>query len=189
LTPENLALNLDFFSPEKPLTLYRLARKKYANLSGVGARSAPGRWNSPMQEAISTSTERSLPVLEKMVHLPKDLIPSNLALMTISVCGNWEGQVKSPLEHGIVDKDSGAAFWFYRTLTEANRAFAFSNFTLVGRGLYPFAVALPSVIMPVWNVVLYPDGKGFWDHVKLEDIEPFEFDSRLFPENTPLEAL
>jgi hypothetical protein len=39
----------------------------------------------------------------------------------------------------------------------------------------------------VWNVVLYPAGKGFWDHVRLENIELFEFDSRLFPENTPLE--
>jgi len=51
----------------------------------------------------------------------------------------------------------------------------------------PFAVAVPSVIVPAWNVVLYPKGIGFWDHVSLESLEPFEFDPRLFPENTPVE--
>jgi hypothetical protein len=53
----------------------------------------------------------------------------------------------------------------------------------------PFAVAVPSVIVPVWKVVLYPQAVGFWDHVTLEAVEPFEFDSSLFPDNTPIETL
>jgi RES domain-containing protein len=188
LTPDDVALDLDLFRTGQRLTLYRIARTKYANLAGVGAAQAQGRWNHRGQEAIYTSTERSLPVLEKMVHLRKDLIPSNLALMTISVSGNWEGRENGPLDTGIVDRNTGAAFWFYRTLADAKRAFGYSNFSVVGGGLAPFAVAVPSVIVPVWNVVLYPQGRGFWDHVDLENIEPFEFDSRLFPENTPVEA-
>jgi hypothetical protein len=44
------------------------------------------------------------------------------------------------------------------------------------------------VIVPVWNVVLYPQAVGFWDHVTLEAVEPFEFDPRLFPDNTPVET-
>lgn len=51
----------------------------------------------------------------------------------------------------------------------------------------PFAIALPSVIVPVWNVVLYPDAPGFWENVALESEEPFSFDPRLFPEDAPLE--
>lgn len=167
--------------------LYRIARAKYANLSGVGAAHSPGRWNSAYQEAIYTSTERSLPVLEKMVHLRKDLIPSNQALMTLSVSGNWEGRDYGPLHTHMLDRDTGAAFWSYRTLALAKHVFDSSTFSKVGAGLNPFAIAVPSVVVPVWNVVLYPGGKGFWDHVKLENIEHFEFDSRLFPENTPLE--
>ena len=161
MTPEDLALDSDFLRTGQRLTLYRIARTKYANLSGVGAKQAPGRWNTPLQEAIYTSTERSLPVLEKMVHLRKDLIPSNQAVMTMSVTGNWEAQANGELENGFVDKDSGAAIWFYRTLAQARRAFGYSNFTVVGRGLHPFAVAVPSVIVPVWNVVLYPKAKAF----------------------------
>jgi len=53
--------------------------------------------------------------------------------------------------------------------------------------LKPLAIARPSVIVPVWNVVLFPAGGGFWDHVALETVEPFEFDPRLFPDNTPIE--
>jgi hypothetical protein len=52
----------------------------------------------------------------------------------------------------------------------------------------PFAVAVPSVIVPVWNVVLFPQGRGFWDHVSLESVEPFEFDPRLFPDDIAKEA-
>jgi hypothetical protein len=55
-------------------------------------------------------------------------------------------------------------------------------------GINAFAVAIPSVIVPVWNVVLYPEGVGFWEHVSLISLEPFEFDPRLFPEETPIES-
>jgi len=46
--------------------------------------------------------------------------------------------------------------------------------------LAPIAVAVPSVIVPVWNVVLYPDAPGFWDRVSLSSVERVEFDPRLF---------
>jgi RES domain-containing protein len=203
LTPDDEALDLDFFRTGQPLTLYRIAKTKYANLSGVGAAQTPGRWNGGGWEAIYTSTERSMPVLEKLVHLPKDLIPSNQALMTIKVSGNWEGPVDYGFKHGrLVDGETGGTFLFFRTLIAARHFFAMGHFgspigtTAAGElpGLSlpfarlltnPFAVAVPSVIVPVWNVVLYPQGSAFWDHVKLENIEPFEFDSRLFPEGTP----
>jgi RES domain-containing protein len=203
--PDDQILDLDFFRPGQPLTLYRIAKTKYANLSGVGAAQTPGRWNRGGWEAIYTSTEKSTPVLEKLVHLPKDLIPSNQALMTIKVSGNWEGRMAHPGKHGhLVDRETGGTFLFFRTLIAARHFFAKGHFgspiavTGEARSKVPFywrsaleynsfAVAVPSVIAPVWNVVLYPQGNGFWDHVKLENIEPFEFDSRLFPEKTPFE--
>jgi hypothetical protein len=203
LTPDDQILDLDFFRPGQPLTLYRIAKTKYANLSGVGAALTPGRWNRGGWEAIYTSTEKSTPVLEKLVHLPKDLIPSNQALMTIKVSGNWEGLMDQGKHGHLVDAETGGIFLFFRTLISARHFFAKGDFGspigIAATGEAPrfswralrhnsFAAAVPSVILPVWNVVLYPQGNGFWDHVKLENIEPFEFDSRLFPESTPIEA-
>ncbi len=63
MTAEYRDLDTDFFQNHQPLTLYRLARAKYANLSGIGAAFAPGRWNRPGQEAIYTSTEMSNSVI------------------------------------------------------------------------------------------------------------------------------
>jgi hypothetical protein len=35
-------------------------------------------------------------------------------------------------------------------------------------GIRPFAVAVLSVIVPVWNAVLFPQGIAFWEHVSLD---------------------
>jgi RES domain-containing protein len=176
LTPDDRVLGADVLHKNQPLTLYRLAIAKYANLSGVGAALFPGRWNRSGQEAIYTSTEQSTTVLERLVHMPKDSIPSNQALMTIRVSGNW-----TKLKSAMMDPHTGGTFEFYRTLAHAKRAFS------SGLSINSFAVAVPSVIVSVWNVVLYPQGVGFWDHVALEAVEHLDLDSRLFPDGTPIE--
>lgn len=187
-TPEDLALDTDLLFANRPITLYRLARARYANLSGVGAAQAPGRWNRSGQEAIYTSAEKSTPILERLVHTPKDLIPSNLAMMTIRIsCADWTLAVHSVgglLTTVLFDKQTGDSVYVYRTLADARLAFKWVRPDLI---LKPLAIALPSVIAPVWNVVLFPAGHGFWDHVALETVEPFEFDPRLFPDYTPIE--
>jgi RES domain-containing protein len=182
LTPEDQSLDPEFFLDHQPLTLYRLARAKYANLSGIGAARAPGRWNSSGQEAIYTSTDVGVPVLEMLAHTPKDLIPSNLALMKIRVSGQWIAH-----KNALFDAKTRGSLWIYRSVAETRDDFQKTQHWFPGSD-NPFAVAVPSVIVPAWNVVLYPKERGFWDHVSLESIEPFQFDPRLFPENTPIEA-
>lgn len=181
MTPEDQSLDPEYFLTHRPLTLFRLAKARYADLSGIGAASSPGRWNRSGEEAIYTSTEIAVPVLERLVHSPKELIPSNLALMRIRVSGEWEAQ-----KNALIDPKTSACLWFYRSLAEAKKAFQGAPH-IFAVGINPFAVAIPSVIVPVWNVVLYPKGVGFWEHVSLESIEPFQFDPRLFPEATPEE--
>jgi len=182
LTPEDLQLDPEFFLSHQPLILYRLARARYANLSGIGAAFAPGRWNRLGREALYTSTEVGVPVLERLAHTPKELIPSNLALMRIRISGDW-----GIMPGWFRDRQTGADFWIYRDLASATRKF--NDFQDAWGGVSrPFAVAMPSVIVPVWNVVLYPDAPGFWDHVSLESVEAFEFDPRLFPENAMAES-
>lgn len=182
MTPEDFVLDDADLLRNQPLILYRLARARYANLSGVGAAQYPGRWNRGGQEAIYTSTEQGVPLLERLAHTPKDLIPANLALMKIRVSGEWVRQ-------GIylVDQHTGDIGVILRTLTAAKKAFNTEHSFGVGMN-HPFAIALPSVIVPVWNVVLYPQGDGFWDHVTLESVERFEFDPRLFSEGAASEA-
>lgn len=77
--------------------------------------------------------------------------------------------------------------WFYRSVATAKDRFS-AGPHLFAVGMNPFAVAVPSVIVPVWNVVLYPHGTGFWEHVTLESVEPFELDPRLFSDGIAKEA-
>jgi RES domain-containing protein len=148
----------------------------------VGAAEYPGRWNLDGQEAIYTSTEVGVPVLERLVHTAKDLIPSNLAMMKIRVAGDWEDQ-----GNALLDPRTGGWMWVYPKLVSAKRDFDIGSY-LFAVGISPFALAVPSVIVPVWNVVLYPKGTGFWKHVTLESVECFDYDPRLFLEGTPSEA-
>ena len=181
MTPEELQLDPKSFLANQPFLLYRLARARYANLSGIGAASAPGRWNRSGEEAIYTSTEMGVPVLERLVHTPKDVIPSNLALMKIRVNGNWEIQ-----KNALIDPETNGCIWIYRSLADARRSFK-DGTHMFAAGINPFAVAVPSVILPAWNVVLFPDGVGFWKHVSVESVDAFEFDPRLFPEDAGIE--
>ena len=142
---------------------------------------APGRWNRPGEEAIYTSTEIAVPLLERLAHSRKDLIPSNLALMRIRISGVWESH-----KNALTDARTGGSIWLYPSVADAKEHF--QNGYLFGGGINPFAIAVPSVIVPAWNVVLYPKGIGFWKHVSLIDIEPFEFDPRLFPEDAQTEV-
>ena len=161
------------------IILYRLTTRKYAELSGKGAALSAGRWNKLREEAIYTSLEVGTAVLERLAHTPKAKIPINLAVLKIKIAGNWtqSGNLST-------DKDTSANRIVFPSLREAKAAYE-SPF-------HPtqtcFAVAVPSVIVPVWNVVLYPERPGFWDHVTLETVEPFDYDPRLFSEDAVLES-
>jgi RES domain-containing protein len=186
LTPEDLVLDSAKLFTGQPLMLYRLARAKYANLSGAGAANVPGRWNRPGQEAIYTSTEMGVPLLERLVHTPKDLIPSNLAMMTISLAGGaWRIEPRGIMQMAR-NELTGADIWLFPAIAAAKRLFGEPSFIALPRVI---AIAVPSVIVPVWNFVLYPRNQLFWHHVTLQNIEPFHFDPRLFPDHTPQEAL
>ena len=181
MTPEDLELDKEVLLSQRSILLYRLARKKLATLSGTGAALFPGRWNQVGEKALYTSVEQGTTVLERLVHTPKDEIPSDLAMMRIRITGTW---VPSPI--GIWDNQTGSELWALPSLSQARQVMQrIAN--LAGSGFHPFAIALPSVIVPVWNVILYPAETGFSDHVTLEGVDPFKFDPRLFPDDAALE--
>jgi len=180
ITSEDRAFDPQIFQQNR-LYLYRLVRAKYADLSGMGASLNPGRWNRSGQKAIYTSTEVGVTLLERLAHSAKEIIPSNLVMMTIRVDGDWIYR-----EEDMFDQKRGGNFTFCKTIQSARDY-------LQGRPpfnafLKPFALAVPSVIAPAWNVVLYPDGTSFWKHVAIDSIEPFDFDPRLFPEGAAIET-
>ncbi len=182
-------LDTSVFVPGQKVVHYRLAVAKYANLTGIGAAVHPGRWNRVGQSTIYTSTEVGTTVCERLVHTPKDRIPSNLALMRIvlEVPPNV-GPITRKGVQGITPGDGSIAaeaplMTVHESVDAAERAYQ-----QVGSGQDPFAVALPSVIVPAWNVVLYPRARGFRRYVRLDAVDPFDYDPRLFPEDTPWEA-
>ncbi len=168
----------DLTVSRRPVALYRLTRSRYASLSGAGAAKNPGRWNRSGEEAIYTSHEAACTVLELLSHTRKDLIPSNMTMMKIRLGGTWIAD-----RYGLHDKSTGGRITVLKTIFSAYQYFG-TDLVSTER---PFAVALPSVVAPSLNVVLYPANRGFWEHVTLESVEPFSFDPRLFPKDAVLD--
>lgn len=177
MTPLDRELDPQVFLASQSLLLYRLARTKYANLSGDGAAAEPGRWNRLGEQTIYTSVDPATPVLERLKHADKRFIPRNLSMMTIRLAGKWVRR-----SWGLIDETTGGKVLILRTLREAGRVFT-SIAHLPGSGAHPFAVALPSILAPAWNVVLYPSETAFWKHVTLVDVEPYVYESELFPDD------
>ena len=183
MTPRDLVLDPNPLFEQRPLTLFRITKFKYASLSGEGAAKSPGRWNARGEEAIYTGTELGTTVLERLVHTPKDRIADDLALMKLTLTGNWS--IGEMFTVGRDDTDRHSALRFDRTTK--GRFLAIPSLEIaeeMNLGMSTgFAVAIPSVIVPVWNVVLFPQQPGFWEHVSIQSVEPFEFDPRLFRES------
>lgn len=71
------------------MLLYRIAKsqKRATDLSGMGAYTFGGRWNSPGTYMLYVSENSSLAYLENLVHFDSDIIPPNLFIMSIEVGG------------------------------------------------------------------------------------------------------
>ncbi|HLR38131.1 MAG TPA: RES family NAD+ phosphorylase, partial [Chitinophagaceae bacterium] len=64
--------------------LYRIAKCHYIDdLSGTGAKTYGGRWNSKGHPVIYTAGSRSLAALETLVHIPQKNIPPDLCIVTL----------------------------------------------------------------------------------------------------------
>ena len=61
------------------MRVYRLCRASYPPYDGEGARRAGGRWNSKGVRVVYMSENRSLAVLEILVHL-SDVLPDKYVL-------------------------------------------------------------------------------------------------------------
>ena len=68
------------------MNVYRICKDIHSHdLTGKGAELFGGRWNKKGTPLLYTSGSRALAVLEMLVHVPPNLIPKNLSIVTIDV--------------------------------------------------------------------------------------------------------
>jgi RES domain-containing protein len=65
------------------------------DLSGAGAKSTGGRWNSPGNACVYAASSRALAALETLVHMPTDALPLNRYLVAIEIPpGVWAARAE-----------------------------------------------------------------------------------------------
>jgi RES domain-containing protein len=139
------------------MTSYRVVRRKYADLTGEGARLYGGRFNPPGIPAVYSSESISLALLEILVHLDKSEVPADYVVMAIRFAGRI---VTRRRRSDLVDVGQ-----FTPTRFRAS--------------FYHHAILrVPSVIVPrEKNYVLFPEADGF--DATIDWMEPLDFDRRL----------
>ena len=155
---------------ERAHEVYRITKEQYAeDLSGTGARRFGGRWNSRGVPVAYASQHRSLCLLEFLVHLAPDLIPTNMCLVTIRI------------PHGVPVYDltttelpSGWRGYPYDDLTQQ------IGDSLLKSGQYGMIRVPSAIIAEERNCLINPPltaGHG----VFVSDVKPLYLDGRLLP--------
>jgi len=142
------------------MRLWRLTRRRFADLEGMGAERFGGRWNQPGRPMVYTATEAALAVLEVRVQLDIafELLPDDYVLMAIET-GDLAVEV-GPL---LTITDECARFG-ERWLEQQRSAL----------------LSVPSVVVPQsLNMLInprHPDAGA----IRIEEIHAWQFDFRLF---------
>jgi len=139
--------------------VWRLTRRKYADLSGIGAALAPGRWNRSGQRVVYTAEHPALAALEVLVHLGLDLelLPLDYVLLDIGL----------PVAQ--IERATGVL------APRAARTFG-STWLLSGAKA---ALAVPSAVVPNgWNYLINP-AHAASSRIRVLSYTPFTFDRRL----------
>lgn len=137
---------------------YRVVRRRFADLSGEGARRYGGRFNPPGIPAIYTSQSIALAVLEVLVHVDKSEVPNDYVVMAMRFPGRK------------VFRRPGTTLIGANQLSPAQFKDRFYRWPVL---------RVPSIIVPrEYNFVLLPEANGF--SATIEWTEPLNFDRRLF---------
>lgn len=148
--------------------VYRISRQKFANdLNGTGARLNGGRWNSPGNAILYTSSYRSLALLEILVHTTNGFVPDDLRLITIEMPDNTSFQ---EIKHREIKEELG-------------KRGVNAQFNGIGdkwiQSRQSLVLKVPSIILPEeFNYLINPLHKDF-SKVRIESITVFDFDKRL----------
>ena len=150
------------------MIVYRIGqRQRIEDLTGQGAFLYGGRWNNKGQAMLYTTTGVSLAVLEVTVNMLVKQIPKNYSLITLSIPDD-------PLL--IVDRNTLPSVWRDMPVNPITRemgdAFLADNIHL--------GMLVPSAVVPMENNILLNPAHPDFRKVEIKEIQPFEFDKRLF---------
>ena len=152
---------------------FRLCRSTYLPYDGEGARRAGGRWNSKGIRVLYLSENRSLAVLEVLVHL-SGVLPDKYFLGSADIPDNM------PVER-IVDADLPEA---WSTLIPAEQTATRRVGDAWVESQRSAILSVPSVIVRERNYVLNPAHPDF-ARIAFAEPEPFRFDLRLISLEEP----
>lgn len=150
------------------MIVYRIGqRERIEDLSGQGAFLYGGRWNNKGHSVLYTTTSVSLAVLEVTVNMLVKQIPKNYSLLTLSI-------PDEPLLY--VDRNTLPSVWRDMPVNPITRemgdAFLTDNMHL--------GMSVPSAVVPMENNILLNPAHPSFKKVEIKEIQPFEFDKRLF---------
>jgi RES domain-containing protein len=146
---------------------FRLCRSAYPAYDGEGARRVGGRWNSKGIRVLYMSENRSLAVLEILVHLSGTL-PDKYLLGSADIPDNLP--IERIAEQDLPDRWSTLAPGEQSATRRLGDAWVERQRSAV--------LSVPSVIVGERNFVLNPAHPDFV-LIKLAEPEPFRFDLRL----------
>jgi len=153
------------------MLVFRISKHKYANdLSGKGAEIFGGRWNPIGTSALYCSESRALSVLELLAHLPKEITPKKLRLLTLKIPTNIETKIER-----LKSLPSNWNSLQPIELTQYVGKQKFEANNLLG-------IIVPSAIIEMENnIVLNPEHKDY-KKIEIINIDKYKFDERLFKE-------
>jgi len=155
---------------EKVHEVYRITKERYAeDLSGTGARRFGGRWNSRGVPVVYAAQHRSLCLLEFLVHLAPDLMPSDMCLVTIRI-----PQDVSAYDLTVAELPSGWRSYPYDDLTQQ------IGDSLLKSGRYGMIRVPSAIVAEERNCLIHPPVAA--EHgAFVSEVKPLYLDGRLLP--------
>ena len=147
------------------MELFRITRSEYQNdLSGIGAYYHGGRWNTPQNAMLYTSSRRSLAMLEIIVHWQQPIPPKEYVVVVLFVPDNV----------AITHVSNPPATWYedQQWSKEVGDLWLQRNDSLL--------MSVPSAVVPDEKNFLVNPAHPDASEIKIVHLEPFQFDKRLF---------
>jgi len=155
------------------MKIYRIVNKVHANLDGLGGIYGSGRWNKKGDRVVYASESISLAAWEKLIHITDyQNLPTDLIVITINIPDNIE--IKEVPDRVLVPGWNIPKPFrpFKKETVEFGTEFLRKNFHLV--------LKVPSIVVKgEYNYLLNPNHPDI-KKCKIEKIEPFEFDKRIY---------
>lgn len=150
------------------MIVYRLSRSSYSyDLSGKGAEIAGGRWNSKGVAMIYSGENIALCMAEVAVHMPLGIVPKDYELIWIEIPDN---EIQE-LTKNELPENWRETLSMYET-QEIGNYFVLNSSKMI--------LKVPSMfVQGQFNYLINPHHKNS-KKIKIQKVEPFRFDDRLF---------